>query len=246
METRTLLTVECLSRWRAHCTVMVLAVTFVISKPSTGRGPGRSEQRSREGHGQQPAVAAAPSLPAPPDCCAPRCPSTSAFLAPPRTWCQHRDSPSSLAPLPLPRSLSQHPAARSTPASTWHRSLLPEPRSPASTEPPEPGTACPAAAPATHTSVQTSPQDRAACPGTPQTLMEAAGAARLPSVPAPMAQPSWHGRTPAPRCPFSLESSFSKSDLFHPWFSPQFLLQPSAGQGLRMSEDTALPARSRK
>lgn len=65
METRTLLTVECLSRWRAHCTVMVLAVTFVISKPSTGRGPGRSEQRSGEGHGQQPAVAAAPSLPAP-------------------------------------------------------------------------------------------------------------------------------------------------------------------------------------
>lgn len=143
METRTLLTVECLSRWRAHCTVMVLAVTFVISKPSTGRGPGRSEQRSGEGHGQQPDVAAAPSLPAPPDCCAPRCPSMSAFLAPPRAWCQHRDSPSSLAPLPLPRSLSQHPAARSTPASTWHRSLLPEPRSPASTEPPEPGTACP-------------------------------------------------------------------------------------------------------
>lgn len=144
----------------------------------------------------------------------------SAFLAPPRAWRQHRDSPSSLAPLPLPRSLSQHPAARSTPASTSHQSLLPEPRSPASTEPPEPGTACPAAAPATHTSVQTSPQDRAAYPGTPQTLMEAAGAARLPSVPAPMAQPSWHGRTPAPRCPFSLESSFSKSDLFHPWFPP--------------------------
>lgn len=35
-----------------------------------------------------------------------------------------------------------------------------------------------------------------------------------------MAQPSWHGRTPAPQCPFSLESSFSKSDLFHPWFPP--------------------------
>lgn len=32
------------------------------------------------------------------------------------------------------------------------------------------------------------------------------------------AQPSWHGRTPAPGCPFSLESSFSKSDLFHLWF----------------------------
>lgn len=53
METRTLLTVECLSRWRAHCTVMALAVTFVISKPSTGRGPGRSKQRglrSAAGH----------------------------------------------------------------------------------------------------------------------------------------------------------------------------------------------------
>lgn len=45
METRTLLTVECFSRWRAHCTVMALAVTFVISKPSTGRGPGRSKRR---------------------------------------------------------------------------------------------------------------------------------------------------------------------------------------------------------
>lgn len=53
METRTLLTVECLSRWRAHCTVMALAVTFMISKPSTGRGPGRSKWRglrSASGH----------------------------------------------------------------------------------------------------------------------------------------------------------------------------------------------------
>lgn len=57
METRTLLTVECLSRWRAHCTVMALAVTFMISKPSTGRGPSQSKRRglwSATGHRGEP------------------------------------------------------------------------------------------------------------------------------------------------------------------------------------------------
>lgn len=47
MDTRTLLTVECLSLWRAHCTVIVVAVTLAISNPSTGRGPGRMREGKR-------------------------------------------------------------------------------------------------------------------------------------------------------------------------------------------------------
>lgn len=44
MDNRTLLTVECLSLWRAHCTVMVVAVTLAISNPSTVRGPDRMRE----------------------------------------------------------------------------------------------------------------------------------------------------------------------------------------------------------